>query len=281
MSELVSKLTNCLASTIIRKVRTGSLFLICTLMLALPSCESGKNKALNFTDSLALKYTVLRTIPHNNKAFTEGLLIYNSKLLESTGLNNQSWIAEVNLSSGEHDKKVILPEQYFGEGITVLNGKIYQLTYKEHVGFVYDAASYNKIGEFKYNTQGWGLTHNGTHLIMSDGTHKLYFLDTTTLKPARTLNVTDASGAIVRNLNELEFVNEFIFANVHETSMIVKINPSSGKVVASLDLSGLANETKRMHPEASELNGIAFDPDTNTFIVTGKFWTKAYVLRID
>lgn len=256
-------------------------FLMAMVISSLPSCDIRKATDVSSGDSLELKYTVVKTIPHNTKAFTEGLVMYGTKLLESTGLNNQSWIAEVNESSGEHDKKVTLPGQYFGEGITVLNKKIYQLTYQEKVGFVYDASSYNRVGEFDYATEGWGLTHNGRHLIMSDGTHKLYFLDTTTLKVVRTLPVSDHSGAKVKNLNELEFISGFIFANVHETSSIVKIDPASGKVAGRLDLSALVNETKRMYSDASELNGIAHDPDANTLLVTGKFWPKAYFIRIN
>ena len=246
----------------------------------LPSCDTRTQTEGLSADSLALKYAVLKTIPHNTRAFTEGLVMYGDKLLESTGLNNQSWIAEVNVSSGDHDKKVSLPGQYFGEGITVLNDKIFQLTYQEKVGFIYDAASYNKIGEFYYGTEGWGLTHNGRELIMSDGTHRLFFLDTATQKVVRTLSVSDPSGMKMKNLNELEFIDGFIFANVYETSFIVKIDPADGKIVGRLDLSALVNETKRMYPDASELNGIAYDPDTNTLLVTGKFWPKAYILRL-
>lgn len=269
---------------VVSKVKWMSMvpfFLMAMVISCLPSCDSRKATEVSSGDSLDLKYSVVKTIPHNTKAFTEGLVMYGMKLLESTGLNNQSWIAEVNISSGEHDKKVSLPGQYFGEGITVLNNKIYQLTYRENVGFIYDVVSYNKVGEFDYATEGWGLTHNGRHLIMSDGTHKLYFLDTITLKVVRTLPVSDHSGAKVKNLNELEFINGFIFANVHETSLIVKIDPASGKVAGRLDLSALVNETKRMDSDASELNGIAHDPDANTLLVTGKFWPKAYVISIN
>jgi glutamine cyclotransferase len=250
------------------------------VMVMLPSCESRTQTDTLSTDSLALKYRVLKTIPHNTKAFTEGLVMYRGKLLESTGLKNQSWIAEVNVSSGDHDKKVSLPEKYFGEGITVLNGKIFQLTYQEKVGFIYDATNYNKVGEFYYRTEGWGLTHNGRQLIMSDGTHRLFFLDTVTQKVVRTLPVSDRSGVKMKNLNELEFIGGFIFANVHETSFIVKIDPADGTITGRLDLSALVNETKTMYPEASELNGIAYDADTNTLLVTGKYWPKAYILRL-
>jgi glutamine cyclotransferase len=257
------------------------LWIIAAVTITVSSCDTRKTTDVSSADSLELRYTVLKTIPHNTKAFTEGLVMYGSKVLESTGQNNQSWIAEVNLSSGEHDKKILLPEQYFGEGITVLNRKIYQLTYQEKVGFIYDAENYQKVGEFNYGTEGWGLTHNGSHLVMSDGTHKLYFLDTTTLKVVQTLSVSDPSGAKVKNLNELEFIGGFIFANVHETSSIVKIDPVSGKVAGRLDLSALVNENKRMHSDASELNGIGYDQNANTLLVTGKFWPKAYLIRVE
>lgn len=248
--------------------------------MVVPSCDTTTTSNVSLIDSLELRYTVIKTLPHNTKAFTEGLVMQDTKLLESTGLNNQSWIAEVNMSTGEHDKKVELPGQYFGEGITVVNNKIYQLTYREKVGFIYDALTYAKIGEFNYATEGWGLTHNGQHLIMSDGTHKLYFLDTATLKIVRTLAVTDPSGGKVKNLNELEFISGVIFANVHETSSVVRIDPAGGKITGRLDLSPLVNETKRSNPDASELNGIAYDPGVDALIVTGKFWPKAFVIRV-
>ena len=138
--------------------------------------------------------------------------MYENKLLESTGLNNRSWIAEVNIASGDHDKRVLLDSQYFGEGITALNKKIYQLTYQDKVGFIYNATSFKKIGEFNYKTEGWGITHDNKNLIMSDGTHKLYFLDTANQHVIRTLAVTDPAGGKVKNLNELEYIAGYIFA---------------------------------------------------------------------
>lgn len=249
-------------------------------LLILASCERTSTDYEDTADSLTLQYSVLQTLPHSTAAFTEGLVIYNGKVLESTGLNDQSWIAEVNLSSGEHNKKVLLTREYFGEGITVLNKKIYQLTYQEKVGFIYDVFTYHKLGEFNYNTEGWGLTHNDKNLIMSDGSHKLYFLDTTTLQVIRTLPVTDPGRGRVKNLNELEYIDGFVFANVHESSLIVKVDPANGNVVGRLDLTPLTNEIKRMSPSSSELNGIAYDRDANTLLVTGKFWPKAYVIKI-
>ncbi len=245
------------------------------------SCDKNSNRAEAVSDSLSLEYTLHTTLPHNTDAFTEGLVMYDDKLLESTGLNNHSWIAEVNMASGEHNKRVLLDSRYFGEGITVLNKKIYQLTYQENVGFVYDAASYNKIGEFKYETEGWGITHDNRNLIMSDGSHRLYFLDTVGHQVVRILEVTDPTGGKIKNLNELEYVDGYIFANVHETSQIVKIDPENGKIVGKLDFSFLTNEAKRTYRNASELNGIAYNRNNNTLLITGKFWPRAYLVRIE
>jgi glutaminyl-peptide cyclotransferase len=249
----------------------------CSLLLA---CSKSNENLTSDVDSLALQYSVLSSLPHNPEAFTEGLVFHGNKLLESTGMNNQSWIAEVDLASGKHDKKVVLDTQYFGEGITVLNDKIYHLTYKEKEGFIYDATSYAKIGQFKYNTEGWGLTHDAKNLIMSDGTDKLYFLDTTKLNVVRTLSVTDSRIGRVKNLNELEYVNNFIFANVYESSTIVKIDPANGKVVGRLNLDALANAIKILHPGALELNGIAYDTTRQGFVVTGKYWPRSYLIKI-
>jgi glutamine cyclotransferase len=232
-------------------------------------------------DSLALNYSVVSTLPHNSEAYTQGLIIHNNKVLESTGQKGHSWIAEVNPGSGQHDKKVTLDSRYFGEGITILNEKIYQLTWEEKTGFIYDAKTYKKLGEFKYNTPGWGLTHDNKNLIMSDGTDKLYFLDTTNLKVIRTVSVTDPALGKVKNLNELEYVDGYVFANVYETAMILKIDPNTGKVAGRLDLSALANEIKRTYPNTDVLNGIAYDKNSRALLVTGKLWPKSYLIRVN
>ncbi len=253
---------------------------IVALPTVLASCGDNKSgESKSSLDSMAITYTILKTLPHNTEAFTEGLTIYNNKVLESTGQNGKSWIAEVDPGSGEHDKKVILDDRYFGEGMTVLNDKLYYLTWQTKVGFIYDAKTYEQIGEFNYNTQGWGLTHNNKDLIMSAGTDKLYFLDSVNQSVVRTLNVT-YEGVPLKNLNELEYVDGYIFANVWETTYIVKIDPSTGKVVGRLDLSTLADEIKRMYPGTAELNGIAYDKNSKSFLVTGKNWPKSYLIRL-
>lgn len=248
-------------------------------VLFFSSCGDKQNSEEASVDSLSLGYSVLSTLPHNSEAYTQGLTIYNNKVLESTGQKGHSWIAEVNPGSGQHEKKITLDSRYFGEGITVLNGKIYQLTWEDKIGFIYDADTYQKIGEFKYNTSGWGITHNNKNLIMSDGTDKLYFLDTTNLQVIRTVSVADPSGR-VKNINELEYVDGYIFANVYETALILKIDPSNGKVVGRLDLSSLAGEIKRMYPNSDVLNGIAYDQNSKALLVTGKLWPKSFLIRL-
>lgn len=249
------------------------------LIVVLFSCDGKKSGPETVRDSLALEYSVLSTLPHNPEAYTQGLVVFNHKILESTGQNGTSWIAEVNPGSGEHDKKVILDERYFGEGITVLNNKIYYLTWKTKIGFIYDARTYKQIGDFPFETQGWGLTHDGKNLIMSDGTEKINFLDTVTLKPVRSIIVTDGNNK-VKELNELEYVNGYIYANVYQTAMIVKIDPATGKVVGRLDLSTLSADVRVMYPEADVLNGIAYDENSKAFLVTGKLWPKSYLIRL-
>jgi glutaminyl-peptide cyclotransferase len=242
------------------------------------SCTNKKNTETAY-DSLAMQYTVLSVLPHDASAFTEGLEISNNKILESTGQNG-SWIAEVDPGTGTQNKKIVLDDRYFGEGITMLNNKIYQLTYKTKICFVYDANTYKQIGSFNYNmAEGWGLTHDDKNIIMSDGSEKIYFLDTTNFKVARTVTVMDGN-IPVKKINELEYVNGHIYANVWETSLILKINPVTGKVIGRLDLSVITNEIKRMYPDADVLNGIAYDRKSKAFLVTGKLWPKAYLIRL-
>lgn len=249
-------------------------------ILVLSSCGNDKEKKTTHYDTLALNYTVINTLPHNREAFIQGLVVYDNKILESTGQHGTSWIAEVNPGSGEHNKKVILEERYFGEGITVLNNKIYQLTWKEKTGFIYDARTYKKLGEWNYTVEGWGITHNGTHLIMSDGTDKLTFLDTVSLKPVKSIRVLDYKVS-VNQLNELEYIDGYIYANVWGSDVIVKIDPNTGMVAGKLNLSALTRQEKSANPQADVLNGIAYDKNSKSILVTGKLWTKSFLLRID
>ena len=257
--------------------------LLASTVLILASCGgSSSSEKTAEVDSTLLSYTVLSVLPHNAEAFTQGLVVHNNKLLESTGQEGSSWVGEVNPASGSHDKKIILDDKYFGEGITVLNNKLYYLTWKSNVGFVYDAKTYEKIRDFEYDPkikQGWGLTHDGSQLILSDGTDKIHFLDTTNLKVTRTITVRDGNMAI-KELNELEYINGYIFANVWQTNWIVKVDPKTGRVVGKLDLSRIGNEIRAQYPAADVLNGIAYDKNSGAILVTGKLWPKSYLIRI-
>jgi len=247
-----------------------------TILVAFIGCDK-KSEEKTARLSHLLQYSVLSTLPHDDKAFTEGLVTYNDKILESTGQHNQSWVAEVNQGTGQSEKKVILDGQYFGEGITVLNHKIYHLTYKEKVGFIYDAKDYKRIGEFSYSTEGWGITHDTKNLIMSDGTAYLRFLDRATQKETGRVQVRDA-GVPVEHLNELEYVKGEVFANVWQTDRIVRISPKTGRVTGWIDLGGLLNPREAQHVDV--LNGIAYDAAADRLFVTGKLWPKLFEIVV-
>jgi len=259
-----------------------SLYTLATvLLLAACSTADKRDKTTAPTaDSLAIGYNVKSAWPHDINTFTEGLEIHNGKLYESTGQEGKSWIGIIDIKTGVPDKKIILDNKYFGEGITILNNKIYQLTYRTKIGFIYDLHTFRKIGEFTFtNDEGWGMTNNSEHIIMSDGTDKLTYLDTVTLKPVKTLSVRDEQGP-VKNVNELEYVDGFIYANVWETNLIIKIDEKTGRVVGRIYLTPKANEVEMVHPAADVLNGIAYHAETKSLLVTGKYWPFIFVLQL-
>ncbi len=235
-------------------------------------------EARSSSDTRLIPYTVLKGFPHDSKAFTQGLTVFEGRLFESTGQAN-SWIAEVDIATGNQDKKVTLDKKYFGEGITVLNNKIYQLTWQNHVGFIYDVRTFTKLKEFSYPREGWGITHNERNLIASDGTDRLYFLDTLSLEPVDTLTVRDKMGTI-DNLNELEFIDGYVYANRWGTNEIMKIDPSTGVVTGILELSSLSERAHQMFPRADVLNGIAYEKKSKTLLVTGKLWPVLFALHL-
>ncbi len=258
------------------------IFMLFISVIFLAGCGKGKRdekKTTTVNDPLAINYSIRTQWAHDPSAFIEGLEIHSGQLYESTGQNGSSWLGILDINSGKLDKKITLDKKHFGEGFTILNNKIYQLTWTSKIGFIYDLKTFKRIGEFTYETPGWALTHDSTNIIMSDGSEKLYFLDTVSMKPVRTLTVKDESGP-VKNLNELEYVEGFIFANVWETDKIVKIDPKTGKVVGRLDLSALTRDAKMRSTQSEVLNGIAYHPTTKLFIVTGKNWPILYVLNV-
>ena len=247
--------------------------------------ESVKEKPQSTKGAININYSVVNTFPHDTSLFTEGLLIHDGLLLESTGSpreveNSRSLIGTIDLQTWKFNKKIELDKsQFFGEGIVVLDNKLYQLTYKNQVGFIYDAKSFKRLGTFSYNNkEGWGFTTDGSHLIMSDGTDKLTFLNPTTLQPAKTLNITD-NRIPLKNLNELEYIKGFIYANIWKTNQIVKINPLTGAIVGKLDLSSIANDAMNKNPNSDVLNGIAYDSLSNKIYITGKFWSQFYQIE--
>ncbi len=223
-------------------------------------------------------YRVVNAFLHDPNAFTQGLVFADGFIYEGTGLRGESSLRIVDLDSGTVLKQVRLQRRYFGEGITIFDDRIMQLTWESSVGFVYDKEHLTYQGNFSYPTEGWGLTHNGRHLILSDGTANLYFLDPETFDRIGQLPVRDERG-LVKGLNELEFINGEIFANVWKTDMIVRINPDSGRVVGRIDLSGLLDPKDR-HPQAGVLNGIAYDAQNDRLFVTGKHWPKLFEIKL-
>ncbi|RYY59147.1 MAG: glutaminyl-peptide cyclotransferase [Chitinophagaceae bacterium] len=229
-----------------------------------------------------IEYAVAGRFPHDTSLFTEGLVFYNDQLYESTGSPGnlpaaRSLIGAVDLGSGKMSIKAELDKRiYFGEGIVFLDNKAYQLTYKNQVGFIYDALSFTKIDSFNYSSpEGWGMTTDKHSLIMSDGTDELTFLDPSTLKVQKKLKVLD-KGSPLDKLNELEYVKGYIYANVWEEDYIVKVDPVTGAVVGRIDLTSLVLEAKSLNPAADVLNGIAYDESKDQVYITGKLWPNIY-----
>jgi glutamine cyclotransferase len=216
--------------------------------------------------------------PHDSNAFTQGLILSDGKLLESTGQEGFSSLRRVELETGKVLKKVDVPKPYFAEGIALLNGKIYQLTWQHQIGFVYDAQSFERVGQFNYTGEGWGLATDGKSLILSDGSNRLRFLDPSDFHVTKTITVLDGQTP-VNELNELEFVHGEIYANVWHDNRIATIDPQSGHVTAWIDLNGLMPAGELQDPEAV-LNGIAYDQTNDKLYVTGKLWPRLFEIRV-
>jgi glutamine cyclotransferase len=227
---------------------------------------------------LILGVKLVRAYPHDPHAFTQGLEYYRGFLYESTGIAGQSTLRKVALQTGKIIQKVSLPPQYFAEGLTIFHGKIYQLTWLSKKGFVYDLRSFRQIGEFPYDGEGWGLTHDDKSLIMSDGTNKIHYIDPVSYRATRTLEVY-AGGEGVVNLNELEYVNGEIFANIWHSPRIARIDAGSGQVVAWIDLTSIVS--RENHDEEAVLNGIAYDKTGDRLFVTGKNWSKVFEIKVE
>lgn len=232
-----------------------------------------------------IQFTVVNKYPHDITSFTEGFLFYDNKLFESTGATRElpqtkSLFGVVDLKTGKISVKAELDKNiYFGEGIVILKGKVFQVTYKNQMGFVYDAKTFKNIDTVSYtNKEGWGLTTDGKSIIMSDGSSYLTYLDPDSFTVTKVLAVKEGNYDLIY-LNELEYINGFIYANIYTTNNIVKIDPATGKVVAKIDLSSLSKESKIQNPNALEMNGIAYDSISKKIMVTGKLWPTIYEIN--
>jgi len=247
-----------------------------TIVITLFGCQKlGQSPtALAEEKTEVCNYEVVETYPHDPKAFTQGLIFDRGDLYESTGLNGQSTIRKVDLETGEVLEVKDLDDRYFAEGMTLWKDRLIQLTWVSKVGFVYDRQTLEQIATFTYPTQGWGLTHDGKELIMSDGSSVLYFLDADTYELVREIEVMD-NGTSVAQLNELEFVNGEILANIWMSDRIARIDPKTGQVKGWIDLTGIY-EPKTANKQDAVLNGIAYDEKEDRLFVTGKLWSKLF-----
>lgn len=240
-----------------------------------PVDEGEATGAIRCTDNCVIE--IVQKYPHDPGAFTQGLTFDAGLLYEGTGLYGSSSLRLVDLATGTSNRRLDLPQQYFGEGIAILGEQIVQLTWRSGVAFVYDRDTFAFEGQFSYPTQGWGITHDGARYIMSDGSNRLYFRDLDTFEQLGMVSVADDRGA-VRNLNELEYIHGEVFANIWQSNRIARIDPESGAVNSYLDASGLltASEAAR----ADVLNGIAYDVTTDKLYITGKNWPWLFEIRI-
>lgn len=222
-------------------------------------------------------YRVVNSYPHDPDAFTQGLVFENGRLFEGTGLYGQSSLREVDLETGEVLRSLSLPSLYFGEGITIYNEQIVQLTWWSNVGFIYDRDSFELLENFDYLTEGWGITHDGERLIVSDGTSTLYFWDPVTFEEIGRIEVFDQYGPVTR-LNELEYVRGEVFANVWYTDRIARIDPHIGRVQGWINLEGLLESGRG--GSADVLNGIAYDAENDRLFVTGKLWSWLFEIEL-
>jgi glutamine cyclotransferase len=275
-----SRLAQNARMSLISKIR---LILVLALALTCVQCQAGANsdRPANTAANAPVPsygYQIVNIWPHDSNAFTQGLILMDGKLLESTGQEGRSSLRSVELETGKILKKVDVPEPYFAEGIAVLNGKVYQLTWQHHLGFIYDSQSFQRVGEFNYDGEGWGLTTDGKSLILSDGSNRIRFIDPSSFRVIKTITVLDGK-APVRELNELEFVHGEIYANIWHDQRIATIDPQTGRVNAWIDLTGLMPEDELPDPEAV-LNGIAYDQANDKLFVTGKLWPRLFEIRV-
>lgn len=251
--------------------------LILLFSLATLNCQNNPN-ATPVEKISTYGYEVVHVYPHDARAFTQGLVFHEGNLLESTGEVGHSSLRRVGIDDGKVLQKVDVPAPYFAEGITLLKGKIYQLTWQHQLGFVYDALTFEKTGQFNYTGEGWGLTNDGQSLILSDGTNRIRFLDPENFQVTKTIAVLDGKTPVME-INELEYVKGEIYANIWHADRIARIDPKTGAVVGWINLAGLLKPGE-VQDEEAVLNGIAYEEASSRLFVTGKLWPKLFEIRL-
>lgn len=264
-------------------VRRIGLFAVIFLFLS-TGCQTGavanhsSGDSANKNSVPKYAYEIVNTWPHDRDAYTQGLVFHEGKLLESTGQEGRSSLRLVETQTGKVLKKADVPRPYFAEGITLFKGRVYQLTWQHQLGFIYDADSFEKLGEFSYRGEGWGLTNDGNSLIMSDGTNRIRFLDPDNFQVSRTISVLEGVTPVDR-LNELEYVQGEIYANIWHKDRVARIEPQTGRLIGWIDLAGLRALSDAKDNE-SVLNGLAYDETNDRLYVTGKLWPKLFEIRV-
>jgi glutamine cyclotransferase len=249
-----------------------------TCFAACNSKGPGEKDKIDPTAPKSMSYSIISTFPHDTSSYTQGLLIYKGDMYEGTGNYGFSKLRKVDLKTGKAMNEIALDKKYFGEGITILNDTVYQLTWKEKTVFSYTLKDFKKIKEFAVDIEGWGLTNDGKNLIVSTGGSDLHYYDPFTFKLLKTQTVTE-SGSPSYNLNELEYIDGFIYANQYTLPYIFKIDPATGQVVAKSDLTKMWERIKAIDHDADVPNGIAYDAATKKIYITGKWWPEMYEVQ--
>ena len=257
-----------------KKVFITVLLLLVIVSVVIVACVANKKTSA----SMYYGYEIVNIFPHDANAFTQGLIYEDGVLYEGTGQRGDSSIRKVEIETGKVLQIYPIPDEYFGEGITIWKNKIIQLTYTSKVGFVYDKETFEPQDKFFYKTEGWGITHDGEHLIMSDGSPTLYFLDPETYEVVSKLAVYYGEH-LLKHLNELEYINGKVYANIWGTDEIAIIDPASGKVESLIELDGLLNKRGLVH-QIDVLNGIAYDAKNERLFVTGKWWPSLFEIKL-
>lgn len=249
------------------------------------ACNNGDNSnsetpvSPNQSGPKTLSHSIINAYPHNTSSYTQGLTFYNGELYEGTGEYGKSKLLKIDLATGNTLKQIELAKDFFGEGITILRDSIYQLTWKEKVVFVYTLKDFKKVKEFPLSTEGWGITHDGSRLIVSTGNGELYFYDPSTFKLLSKSGIIEGQN-LTFNLNELEYIDGYVYANQYTYPYILKIDPVAGKVVAKYDLTDMWNRVKTIDPMVDVPNGIAYNEVTKKIYVTGKLWPELYEIQL-